>query len=148
MPNAPTGARYPLLWLFFGLKGRISRGVYWGGYIALASLASAVVFQSMSEGKGTLYAPALIIEPVVAFVGLYANIALAWKRLHDFGKNGLFALILLVPVLIAFVILASGSLAFAPIASLINLGATIWFGIPQSDAGANRYGRITNAPAE
>ncbi len=63
-----------------------------------------------------------------------------------FRKNGRYSLILALPLVIGAISLVSGSVILYPIASLINLGATIWFGILPSNSGANRYGDVTNRP--
>lgn len=146
MANPLTGARFPLLWLFFGLSGRISRSVYWLAQVALACVASAVIFQAMSQGAATFYTPALLLQPVVVIGVLYSTIALGWKRLHDFGWSGLYSLLLVAPVVISAIMLISGAAVLAPVASLLNLAVTIWFGLPPSEPGANRYGSGTNRP--
>ncbi len=57
---------------------------------------------------------------------LWSNIALAVKRLHDFGKPGLAA-----------------GLLFVPIISFVALFVLCLF---PGDPGPNRYGERTNAP--
>ena len=58
---------------------------------------------------------------------LWAQAALGAKRFHDFDKPGLFAVLLFVP---AFNFVAFVALCLIP-----------------GTSGANRHGRVTNAPA-
>lgn len=136
--------RHPLVWLLFGFSGRISRGVYWLTYVGLVCLAAAVLGQSMSGGTARFSAAAVALEPVFSVVALYCNIAIAWKRLHDFGKDGRYALVLLLPLPVVLIVIVTGLGALLPLASLINFIATIWFGVPRSEPGPNRFGSAPN----
>ncbi|MER8385015.1 DUF805 domain-containing protein [Mesorhizobium sp. M1428] len=115
------------LWLFFSLSGRVNPSAY-----VLAGLLPVIVqlfllYQFARTPLGTAasqyWALALWIG---MFVSTWSTFALTAKRFHDFGKPTYYALVSLI---IGFVLLFI--LAFF-----------------KSDAGPNRYGKRTNAPAE
>lgn len=121
-----TRRRSPLLWLFFGLQGRVSRRVYWLSYLFLISLDSAVLGQLIGAEEASLFGPAQAVWPFVVVLTMVCNIAVSVKRLHDCGYTGIFALALLVP--------------------LVNLAFTIWVGILPGTAGPNRFGATPDVP--
>lgn len=117
-----------LAWLFFSLSGRVSRAAYFlaGLLLAIAQALPLYRFMLVPEDspEGQMWA---VVFGVVFFASLWCNVALAVKRLHDFGKPGILALSLFIPVvsIVAFLVLC-----FLP-----------------GDSDANRYGDRTNAPA-
>ena len=118
--------RSPLLWLFFGLTGRISRGVYWLAYSFLIALNSVLIGQLIGGEQASYHAIAQAIAPPMVIATLFTNIAVAVKRLHDFGWSGFFALALLVPI--------------------VNFAFTIWVGLLPGTAGPNRFGTTPDVP--
>jgi uncharacterized membrane protein YhaH (DUF805 family) len=121
-----TRRRSRLLWLFLGLRGRISRSVYWLAFVLLRCIQVAILMQILGGEQASWFNLVLSIGPVILLVTLYANIAVSVKRLHDVGYSGLLALALFVP--------------------LVDLAFSIWTGILPGTAGANRYGATPDAP--
>ncbi len=117
-----------LAWLFFSLSGRVSRAAYFLAGLLLAIAQALPLYRVMlvPEGspQGQMWA---VIFGVIFFASLWCNVALAVKRLHDFGKPGILAVLLFIPVvsIVAFLVLC----------------------LFPGDAGANQYGNRTNAPA-
>lgn len=118
--------RSPLLWLFFGLNGRITRRVYWLAYLFLIALNSVLIGQLIGGEEASFYRLAHAIAPPIVLATLYANLAVGVKRLHDLGYSGYFGLALFVPV--------------------VNLAFTLWAGFLPGDAAANRFGATRDAP--
>lgn len=120
--------RPQLLWLFFGISGRVSRAAYFLGglLVAIAQAFPLYRFTLVMEGtpESVLWSMTFMI---VFIVSLWSNVALAVKRLHDLGKTGLAAAVLFVPVIsiVAFLVLC----------------------LFPGQQGPNRYGQRTNAPA-
>lgn len=116
-----------LIWLFFRTSGRVSRMVYFLGGLLIALAQVFPLYRFTLTPEGTTESEIWASLFMVAFLAsLWSNIALAVKRLHDFGKPGLAALLL-----------------FVPIVSFIALFVLCLF---PGDPEANRYGRQTNAP--
>ena len=126
-PRRPAGLGTGVLWVFFGLRGRVGRQVYWLSFLLLIALNSVMVSQIFGGPDASMSRFAETAFPLVALVTMYANIAGTTKRLHDMGMNGLFSLALLIP--------------------LVNIGVTIWAGIVPGNPGPNRYGKTADAPA-
>jgi len=114
----------PLVWLFVSFRGRISRGIYWLAYGLLLCINAVLVGQLIGGPEASYARLADALTPFVIIATLYANLAVAAKRLHDMGFNGMFALALFVPI--------------------INFVFTIWIGIMPGTDGANRYGDIVD----
>ena len=119
-PSQPTRAA-TVPWVLFGLDGRISRQAYWLSFLLTIALMS-IAFSPYRAG--------LPQEPdlyflLLAGVGLWMEVALVMKRLHDRGLSGLFALLLLIP--------------------LVNIGVVIFVGLMPGDPGANRFGPHSNS---
>lgn len=115
-------------WLFLSFSGRISRAAY---LLAGLLMMITVVFityrlvRAQEAGIGTgLWETVL---SAVLFASLWAQAALGAKRLHDFGKPGMFAVLLFVP--------------------LFNFITFVALCIIPGEPGPNAYGRTTNAPA-
>jgi uncharacterized membrane protein YhaH (DUF805 family) len=119
--------RQQLLWLFFGVSGRLSRAPY---YLAglLAQLVPAFFlyrFTLVPEASGASEVLATIFW-VALLLSIWSSITLGVKRLHDFGQPGIIAASLLVPVVSYLVFLF---LCFYP-----------------GDTGPNRFGAYVNSP--
>jgi uncharacterized membrane protein YhaH (DUF805 family) len=123
----PLPDRSQLSWLFFSLSGRVSRSAYFlaGLLLAIAQAFPLYRFMLAPEESTTAQMWAAVFG-VVFFASLWCNVALAVKRLHDFGRPGILAVSLFIPVIsiIAFLVLC-----FFP-----------------GDPGRNKYGGRTNAP--
>lgn len=117
-----------LIWLFFRTSGRVNRMAYFlsGLLVALAQVFPLYRFTLVAEGTRESEVWAMLF--LIAFVAsLWSNIALAVKRLHDFGKPGMAAIML-----------------FVPIVSFVALFVLCLF---PGNPGPNQYGTRTNARA-
>jgi uncharacterized membrane protein YhaH (DUF805 family) len=119
----------PILWLFFGLKGRISRVAFLLGGL-LMTVVTLFVLYRMSAADAIEAGDALefwnTVLSVVVFVSLWCQAALAAKRLHDIGRPGIFAIAMFVP--------------------LVNFIAFVALCLIPGEPGPNKYGAVTNAP--
>jgi uncharacterized membrane protein YhaH (DUF805 family) len=117
-----------LAWLFFSLSGRVSRAAYFLAGLLLAIAQALPLYRFMlvpeNSAEGQMWA---VIFGLVFLASLWCNVALAVKRLHDFGKPGILAVLLFIPVvsIVAFLVLC----------------------LFPGDGGANQYGNRTNASA-
>ncbi|WP_295813551.1 DUF805 domain-containing protein [uncultured Nitratireductor sp.] len=116
-----------ITWLFFGFSGRVSRAAFFLAGLLLAVLQAFALyrFTLAPEGSGASGMWALLFWGLF-FISVFSSVALGVKRLHDFGKPGIFAVSLFIPMvsIIAFVVLC----------------------VYPGDEGANEYGERTNAP--
>ena len=118
----------PIVWLFFGISGRVSRLAYFlaGLFLAVVQAFLLYRFTLVPEDStaGQFWA---FMFWVAVVLSIWSNVALGIKRLHDMDKPGLFAVALFIPVvsILAFVILCL---------------------FPGTD-GPNQYGQDTNRPA-
>lgn len=116
-----------LVWFFFGLSGRISRAAYFLAGLLLNLVPAFMLYRMMllpeQAAAGEFWANAFVIAGLVS---LWSAFALSVKRLHDFGKPGILAIVVFLPALsiIAFVV----------------------FCLIPGHAGPNQYGERTNAP--
>lgn len=116
-----------LIWLFFGLSGRVGRAPYFLAGLLVALLQAFPLYRltilpedsAEVEFWATLFWAAFLLS-------VWSNVALGVKRLHDFGKPGIFAVALFIPV--------------------VSIVAFLVFCLYPGDAGANAYGERTNAP--
>lgn len=115
-----------LIWLFFSFSGRVNRAAYFLGGLFLFILQFFALYRFMQYEEGTAGSATWALVFFVAVIAaLFSNIALAAKRLHDFGKPAPFALAFVVAGVVMYIVLC-----FIP-----------------GDPGPNRYGAQTNAPA-
>ena len=125
-----------MAWLFFGFTGRIDRGVYALAGLLVFVVQMFIVYRYLQPVLGTLasgdfdpaetlaLSPMTNVQSAIFLLGQLAHIALAAKRLHDFGKSGFFALLFMFAGLIAY------------------LGLCLIPGNP----GPNKHGTRPNAP--
>lgn len=124
----PSPFTQQLIWLFFLTDGRIGR------YVFILAVLGLVVLQALSLSQAAL-APAdsgrqglwAMLFWGLAIISIWCTFALAVKRLHDFGKPGILALAMFVPIVIfiAFLVLC----------------------VVPGDRGANAYGPRSDARA-
>ncbi|CAN0653800.1 DUF805 domain-containing protein [Nitratireductor aquimarinus] len=116
-------------WLFLGFSGRVSRAAFFLAGLLLAVLQALVLyrFTLAPEGSGASGVWALLFWGMF-MLSAFSSVALGVKRLHDFGKSGMFAFALFVPMvsILAFIVLC----------------------LYPGDPGANEYGERTNAPKQ
>ncbi|MCT7373888.1 DUF805 domain-containing protein [Chelativorans salis] len=119
--------RKTFIWLLFGFSGRVSRIVFFlaNVFVGLFPLFAYYRLSLLPEGADTESGWALLFL-VFAAIGLWSQLALGVKRLHDFNKPGMLAATLFIPLLSILVFLV---LCFYP-----------------GDEGANDYGERTDAP--
>ena len=125
-----------MAWLFFGFSGRIDRSVYALAGLLVFTVQAFIVYRYLQPLLGTLanggFDPALTLEmsPMtelqsgIFLLGQLIHVALAAKRIHDFGRSGFFALLFMFAGLIAYLVLC------------------LMPGTP----GPNKYGQRSNAP--
>lgn len=124
MASPQTGSRASLSWVLFSIKGRISRQIYWLAWGLLVCVNGVLVGQLVGGDDATLYRIAELVGPLVILATVYANFAVAVKRLHDVGYAGFIAIALFVP--------------------LVNIGFTIWVGLLPGSQGPNAYGEAAD----
>jgi uncharacterized membrane protein YhaH (DUF805 family) len=126
VPNFKTARRSPLPWLLFGFGGRISRGIYWQGFLALLCVNTALYFQLIGMTEEDLAGSRPFLVLLVAIAALFVNIAIAVKRLHDVGYSGFLAIAVAIPIL--------------------NVAFSIWIGLLPGTAGPNAYADAADVP--
>lgn len=125
-----------MAWLFFGFSGRIDRSIYALAGLLVFIIQALIVYLYLQPMLGMLAegsldpAEALTLTPMtnlqsgLFLLGQFAHVALAAKRIHDFGRSGFFAILFMFAGLLAYVVLCL---------------------IPGS-AGPNKYGQRSNMP--
>lgn len=116
-----------LLWLFFGFAGRISRLVYvLTGLLTMVVLMFLLYRTILAQESGTGATSWDAAFSVAIVVSLWTQAALSAKRIQDFGKTGLFAVLLFLPV--------------------VNVISFIVLCLYPGDEGPNAYGERTDSP--
>lgn len=118
-----------IVWLFFGLSGRISRKAYLLSGLFMFVVQAFMLYRFTLEPEGSAAgATWAMLFMLAGFVAIWSTIALSVKRLHDFGANGFIAICLLIPAisLIAFVVLC----------------------IVKGNEGPNQFGAQSNRPRD
>jgi uncharacterized membrane protein YhaH (DUF805 family) len=120
---------WPLFrWLFFRFDGRISRVPFLLGLLLLGVLQVFPFYRFMLVPPESVEAGVWsIIFLFIAVTSVMGMFAITAKRLHDLGRNGVEALVLMIPI-----------------ASTI---AIVYLCLAPGNDGPNRFGRETNAPA-
>ena len=121
--NSRTAA--PLLWLLFGLRGRISRSVYWLSFFFVRFLQAAIIMQILGGEQASFFALATSLGVVVLLATLVAGLTVSVKRLHDIGYSGFLSCALFIP--------------------FVDLAFSIWIGILPGTSGPNRFGAVVDA---
>ena len=81
--------------MFFSLNGRLNRKPYFFGNLALG-LISGLFSAIMNNSDSILIAILGFIIGVAVIIG---SVSLVVKRLHDLDKGGLWALIMIIPII-------------------------------------------------
>lgn len=116
--------------LFLSADGRISRTPFLIGSAILIALTA--IYESLVGPVGH-WLTGLIVYPAV----LYAGACLASKRLHDRGRSGWWAALILFALSVIWPHPA-GFVDFLLV--LVLVWAVIELGLMESEQGANRYG--------
>ena len=115
-----------LIWLFFCFRGRVSRAAYFLAGLFLAIVQAFLLYRftlaPQDSAESQVWALAFWLAMLAS---LWSNVALGVKRLHDFGKPGIIAAALFIPVI-----------------SIVAFVALCLF---PGDPGPNRYGDRPNA---
>lgn len=137
--TSPAGSPGPL-WALFGFDGRLSREPYWLGFLLvfLVVTFATAPLAAPTEDEGVLISPVTFIVFIAA---IWAQFALAVKRLHDRDLSGWFCLILFAPILVMATPL------FIPLATIVNFGFFGAIGLLPGTPAANRYGPGPNRRA-
>ena len=115
------------IWLFFSISGRVSRAAYFLGGMLTAVVQAFPLYRFTLAPEGSPESTIWSLLFLAAFmVSLWSSVTLAVKRLHDFGKPGLMAIVLFIPV--------------------ISIAAFLLLCLFPGDKGSNRYGARTNSP--
>lgn len=116
-----------IFWLFFGLSGRISRAAFLLAGLLMMVVTTFVLYRlSVAQEVGRGLELWESIFGIVVFVSLWCQAALAVKRLHDVGRQGLWAVVMFIPP--------------------INFFAFIALCLIPGEEGPNKYGAQTNTP--
>ena len=124
--------------LFLSADGRISRAPFLIGSAIL--IAITAIYESLVGPLGH-WLTGLIVYPAV----LYAGACLASKRLHDRGRSGWWAAL----ILFALAVIWPHPAGFVDfLLMLVLIWAAIELGLMESEQGANRYGPNPLRPAQ
>ncbi len=132
-PAFPSSGRETFTARFLGAEGRLGRR----GFLvsALVLLAVAVVYDAVSAGP-LQWITGWLVWPLLVWVGA----CLLARRLHDRGRNGWIAAVILA-ALVAVWPQPSGFLDFPFVVVLI--WAAVELGVLTGEPGVNRYGPPT-----
>ena len=126
-----------LIWLFFRFRGRVSRAAYFLAGLFLAIVQAFLLYRftlaPQDSAESQVWALAFWLAMLASLwsnvaLGVYEkpeDVPLRTKRLHDFGKPGIIAAALFIPVI-----------------SIVAFVALCLF---PGDPGPNRYGDRPNA---
>lgn len=104
---------------FLTFSGRASRPEYWFFFLFIVIwniIAGIIDWQfftqvTMTQAEGETSVTAVSNQPVQSIVGLivfFPHLAVAWRRMHDTGRNGLYALLPILLILGASAVLVFG----------------------------------------
>ena len=116
--------------LFFSSTGRVARTPF---LIAAAVLIAIAMVYEASMPTGVHWLTGWFVYPGL----LFSAACVLSKRLHDRGRSGWLAAIIILALIVAWPIPA-GFLDFA--FSLVILWAAVELGVMSGEQGANRYG--------
>lgn len=115
------------LWVIFGFSGRISRAAYFLANVLISLFPLFALYRlTLLPDGAEVPSGWTFLFLAFAVVGLWSQLALGVKRLHDFGRPGVIAVTLFIPFLSIFIFLL---LCFYP-----------------GNPGPNQYGKQTNSP--
>ena len=87
------------IWLFFSFSGRVSRWVYFLASLLVGLAQVFPYYRLLLVPEGSEAAATWSSIFLLVLVGsLWPHVALSVKRLHDFNREGFFAIALFIPV--------------------------------------------------
>ena len=99
-----------LIWLYFSLKGRVTRSEYW-----LLYFLPAIIVGLTSFWVASIYDKVDLVSDVVTLGLLWPSIAVQVKRWRDVGKSGWWILVNLIPVIgTIWALIVNGFMPSAP----------------------------------
>ena len=131
--DSPRGAMSPYIdWktLFVSAEGRLSRNTFW---IAAGILFALLIVYEAITGATLRLVTGWLVYPVL----IYGGVCVLSKRLHDRGKSGWYAA-LIICALIGLWPYPDGPFDFLFLIVLIWGGVEL--GVLSGEQGANRYG--------
>jgi uncharacterized membrane protein YhaH (DUF805 family) len=75
-------------WVLFGLRGRISRRVYWLAFFFVRLVQAAIVTQILGGDQASYYQIASSVGVAILLGSIFVAVAVSVKRLHDVGYSG------------------------------------------------------------
>lgn len=133
-------------WVLTSFEGRLNRKPYWMAMLTIFTVTIAVLVVSFGLLPRIVGAPLMVVTVIA---GIYVNLAISVKRLHDRDKSAHWLWLFLgVPFLLGAIggfLEASGSSAgLALVLNLIGTGISIWMlvelGFLRGTDGPNRFG--------
>ncbi|MEI9964106.1 MAG: DUF805 domain-containing protein [Caulobacteraceae bacterium] len=129
--------RLDLTELFFSSAGRLSRAPF---LIAAAVLLGAAALYESVASPGVRWVTGWVVYPFLVFCG----VSVIAKRLHDRGRSGWWAALVLVAVIAVW----TPPQSYADfLFSLVLIWAAIELGAMPGEQGANRFGPNPLRPA-
>lgn len=80
-------------------EGRTTRANFWIYYWLSFAVSSFTISKPFTtEVRGAAFVFICAVTALVAFAGIWSNVAVAAKRWHDFGKSGWMTLVIFIPI--------------------------------------------------
>ncbi|NOC46229.1 DUF805 domain-containing protein [Ruegeria sp. HKCCD7559] len=116
----------------FTFSGRASRPEYWFFFLFIViwniiagiidwQFFTQVAITESDEVKSVTATSSAPVQSIVGLIVFFPHLAVAWRRMHDTGRSGLYALLPILLILGAFVVLIFG----IGIASSFQHGGTL-----------------------
>lgn len=104
---------------FFTFSGRASRPEYWFFFLFIviwsliagtidAQFFTQVAVSETETSKSVTATSSAPVQSIVSLIVFFPHLAVAWRRMHDTGRSGLFALLPILLILGAFAVLIFG----------------------------------------
>jgi uncharacterized membrane protein YhaH (DUF805 family) len=138
--------------LFFSFRGRLNRAKYWLAFLISAVISSVCVVTLAVFTNGLrmgLYgggiAVVIAVMVIVLIVAFCSSLAIAFKRLHDRNKSGVWLLLFwLAPSVLNAIGQSIGANGAGVFVALVGAALTIWglveIGFLKGTTGPNDYG--------
>ena len=117
-----------MMWVFARFDGRIGREVFWLANILLVAVLAVTLRPSVDPETGEVAMQTGGLAVMLLIAAMISSLAIGAKRLHDLNASGLFAVLLLVP--------------------LVSVAVTIGLGLIPGTAGPNKHGERADVPPE